>query len=102
MSSIMNLETFDAILRLIVTSQLWVVEETGVPSENHRLTSSHWQLPHIMGFDDGLHGWQVNEYKLCTVQEFIAFVKKNIVIHYNSTFHVIYAKIVCIDTMSIA
>ena len=29
-----------------MTSQLCVVEETGVPGENHRLTLSHWQLSH--------------------------------------------------------
>ena len=25
----------------------WIVEETGVPSENHCLASSHWQLFHM-------------------------------------------------------
>ena len=30
-----------------MTSQLYVVEETGVPGENNRLTPSHWQLSHM-------------------------------------------------------
>ena len=30
-----------------MTSQLEVVEATGVFGENHRLTPSHWQLSHI-------------------------------------------------------
>ena len=36
-----------------VTSQLQVVEETGVPDENHRLTLSHRQLFHLprLGFE---------------------------------------------------
>ena len=34
--------TFSAILRLSHDSQL--LEEIGVPSENHRLSPSHWQL----------------------------------------------------------
>ena len=32
---------------VFVTSQLKVVEEIGVPGENHRLTPSHWQLSHV-------------------------------------------------------
>ena len=38
--------TFSAILRLSRDSRL--VEETGVPSKYHRLTPSHWQLPHML------------------------------------------------------
>ena len=31
----------------VVTSRLQLVEETGVPGENHGLTPSHWQLSHM-------------------------------------------------------
>ena len=38
-----------------MTSQLLVLEETGVPGENHRLPPSHWQLSHVLrsGFEPG-------------------------------------------------
>ena len=31
----------------VMTSQLLVVEETGIPSKKHRLTQIHWQLSHL-------------------------------------------------------
>ena len=37
-------------------SQLKVVEETGVPGENHRLTPRHWQLSHMPR--PGFEPWQ--------------------------------------------
>ena len=44
--------TFSATFRLICDLiQLWVVEETGVPAENHHLSSSHWELFHMPYLD---------------------------------------------------
>ena len=39
--------TFYATLRYVVTSQLKVVAETGVPVENHQRTPCYWQLSHL-------------------------------------------------------
>ena len=33
-----------------MTGQLYLVEETGVPGDNHRLTPSCWQLSHMPQF----------------------------------------------------
>ena len=43
-----------------MNSQLYVVEETAVPSENHRLTPSHWQLSHMVALISIVNGNETN------------------------------------------
>ena len=44
-------------LSLIVISQLYKVEETGMPGENYRLAPSHWQHTHMLRLGRKLRKW---------------------------------------------